>query len=112
MFLPETTQETKDIIKNVIGSWRLEGLEPSPETIRDIELVELGKLTYDEAVELAIKRANAKIRELYRPQKRQVTVRIDADVLEWLKSSGKGYQTRLNEILRHEMLESKTHIAP
>lgn len=56
--------------------------------------------------------ANAKIRELYRPQKRQVTVRIDADVLEWLKSSGKGYQTRLNEILRHEMLESKTHIAP
>ena len=51
--------------------------------------------------------ANAKVRELYRPQKRQVTVRIDADVLEWLKSSGKGYQTRLNEILRHEMLGSK-----
>lgn len=50
MFLPETTQETKDRIRNVIGSWRLEGLEPSPETIRDIELVELGKLTYDEAV--------------------------------------------------------------
>lgn len=57
MFLPETTQETKDRIRNVIGSWRLEGLEPSPETIRDIELVELGKLTYDEAVELALKRA-------------------------------------------------------
>lgn len=51
--------------------------------------------------------ANAKVRELYRPQKRQVTVRIDADVLEWLKSSGKGYQTRLNEILRHEMLGSR-----
>ena len=51
--------------------------------------------------------ANTKVRELYRPQKRQVTVRIDADVLEWLKSSGKGYQTRLNEILRHEMLGSR-----
>lgn len=50
--------------------------------------------------------ANAKrFNELYRPQKRQVTVRIDADVLEWLKSGGKGYQTRLNEILRKVMLQ-------
>lgn len=44
--------------------------------------------------------------ELYRPQKCQVTVRIDKDVLEWLKSSGKGYQTRLNEILRREMIDA------
>lgn len=49
--------------------------------------------------------ANAKpFGELFRPQKKQVTVRIDADILLWLKSGGKGYQTRLNEILRHEML--------
>jgi uncharacterized protein (DUF4415 family) len=40
----------------------------------------------------------------YRPIKRQLTVRIDADVLEWLKSQGKGYQGRLNEILRAAML--------
>ncbi|WP_314369002.1 antitoxin VbhA family protein [Neisseria cinerea] len=57
MFLPETTKETEDRIVNLIGSWRLEGLEPSKETIRDIELIELGRLTYDEAVELAIQRA-------------------------------------------------------
>ena len=56
MFLPETTKETEDRIVNLIGSGRLEGLEPSKETIRDIELIELGKLTYDEAVELAIQR--------------------------------------------------------
>lgn len=50
--------------------------------------------------------ANAqRFHELYRPQKRQVTVRIDADVLDWLKSGGKGYQTRLNEILRQVMLQ-------
>lgn len=37
------------------------------------------------------------------PGKRQVTVRLDADVLAWLKASGKGYQTRLNYILRAAM---------
>jgi len=43
----------------------------------------------------------------YRPIKKQLTVRIDADILEWLKSGGpKGYQKRLNEILRKEMLTS------
>lgn len=54
--------------------------------------------------------ANAKkFNELYRPQKRQVTVRIDADILEWLKSGGKGYQTRLNEALRLVMqLQTKS----
>ena len=30
------------------------------------------------------------------PVKRQVTVRLDADVLDWLKLHGRGYQTRLN----------------
>lgn len=43
--------------------------------------------------------------KFYRPVKEQVTVRIDADVLAWLKQRGKGYQTRLNEILRDAMLE-------
>ena len=43
---------------------------------------------------------------LYRPVKRQITARVDADVLEWLKSQGKGYQSRINSILRREMLAS------
>ncbi len=34
------------------------------------------------------------------PGKKQVTVRIDRDVLDWMKSHGKGYQTRINAILR------------
>jgi uncharacterized protein (DUF4415 family) len=42
----------------------------------------------------------------YRPVKQQITARIDADVLDWLKSQGKGYQGRLNAILRREMLAS------
>jgi uncharacterized protein (DUF4415 family) len=40
----------------------------------------------------------------YRPIKRQITARVDADVLEWLKSQGEGYQSRINAILRREML--------
>jgi len=34
------------------------------------------------------------------PAKRQLTIRLDADVLDWLKAHGKGYQTRINRILR------------
>jgi uncharacterized protein (DUF4415 family) len=34
------------------------------------------------------------------PEKKQLTIRLDADVLDWLKSHGKGYQTRINRILR------------
>ena len=47
--------------------------------------------------------------KFYRPVKQQLTVRIDADVLEWLKSRGKGYQSRLNDILRTAMFDSAEH---
>ena len=40
----------------------------------------------------------------YRPTKTSTTVRIDSDVLAWLRGQGKGYQSRINAILRREML--------
>jgi uncharacterized protein (DUF4415 family) len=43
----------------------------------------------------------------YRPVKRQITARVDADVLAWLKGQGKGYQSRINAILRREMLAAR-----
>lgn len=43
---------------------------------------------------------------LYHPLKRQITARVDADVLNWLKAEGKGYQSRINAILRREMLQT------
>ena len=43
---------------------------------------------------------------LYRPIKQIITARLDGDVLEWLKSHGRGYQSRMNAILRREMLSS------
>lgn len=42
--------------------------------------------------------------KFFRPLKTQASVRIDADVMEWLKRPGKGYQTRLNAILREAMM--------
>lgn len=39
----------------------------------------------------------------YSPVKEAVTVRLDADVVHWHKRDGKGYQARLNAILRREM---------
>ena len=48
--------------------------------------------------------------QFYRPVKQQTSVRLDADVLAWLKSQGKGYQPRMNKILREAMLnERKNH---
>jgi len=45
-------------------------------------------------------------RRFHKEPKKQITARGDADVLEWLKSHGKGYQTRINEILREAMIRS------
>jgi uncharacterized protein (DUF4415 family) len=42
----------------------------------------------------------------FKPVKTHAAVRIDADVMAWLKSQGKGYQTRMNAILREAMLRS------
>jgi uncharacterized protein (DUF4415 family) len=47
---------------------------------------------------------NAERGRFYRPVKKQLTVRIDADIIAWLQAKGKGYQTRLNQILRTAML--------
>ena len=45
----------------------------------------------------------AVVGKFYRPIKKPLTIRLDADVLAWLKSQGKGYQTRINAILRTAM---------
>ncbi len=47
--------------------------------------------------------SKAVVGKFYRPIKKPLTIRLDADVLHWLKGQGKGYQTRINAILRAEM---------
>ena len=50
--------------------------------------------------------SKAEIGKFYRPPKKAVTMRLDADVLAWIKGYGRGYQTKLNLLLRHAMLHS------
>jgi uncharacterized protein (DUF4415 family) len=47
--------------------------------------------------------AGAVVGKFYRPIKRPVTIRVDADVLAWLKRQGRGYQTRIKKLLREAM---------
>ena len=47
--------------------------------------------------------SDAVIGKFYRPRKTSVTIRLDADVLAWLKATGEGYQTRVNTYLRQLM---------
>ena len=72
------------------------------------ELVRLAKMP-DSQIDLSdipeIKNlpSDAVLGKFYRPRKTSVTIRLDADVLTWLKASGEGYQTRINNYLRQLM---------
>ena len=37
------------------------------------------------------------------PNKKQITIRLDEDVLRWFRAQGAGYQTRINALLRAYM---------
>jgi uncharacterized protein (DUF4415 family) len=47
--------------------------------------------------------SDAIIGRFYRPKKTTITIRLDVDVLAWLKATGEGYQTRINAYLRDMM---------
>lgn len=47
--------------------------------------------------------SGAEIGKFYRPTKKPVTMRLDSDVIAWLKADGRGYQTKANWLLRHAM---------
>ena len=47
--------------------------------------------------------SGAVVGKYYRPLKKSLTIRLDADVLAWLKAEGSGYQTRINHLLRTAM---------
>jgi len=48
--------------------------------------------------------SGAEIGKFYRPAKKPVTMRLDSDVIAWLKADGRGYQTKANWLLRQAML--------
>lgn len=94
------TSHTLDTLPPLTAAQRrhLEALAGRPDD--SVDLTDIPELT---DAELAEMRPAA----LYRPVKKQITARVDADVLAWLRSQGKGYQSRINAILRREMLAQK-----
>ena len=54
----------------------------------------------------------AEIGKFYRPVKKPVTMRLDSDVIQWLKAEGRGYQTKANWLLRHAMLHFTRESSP
>jgi uncharacterized protein (DUF4415 family) len=53
-----------------------------------------------------LKKMRPKHPEYFKPVKKAVQIRLDADVLAWFKGYGKGYQSRINAVLREVMLRT------
>lgn len=87
--LPELTEEQRVRLARLVG-------------MSDVE-IDTGDIP--ELIEAQL--AEMERGRFWRPVKAQVTTRIDADVLAWLKASGKGYQSRINAILREAMLRGR-----
>ena len=79
---------------------RLEALAKRPDSEIDCsDIPELDERFWKNAVQ----------NPFYKPTKQVTTIRIDSDVMQWLKAQGKGYQTRMNKILREAMLKELNH---
>ena len=64
-----------------------------------------GKIDTSDIPEIRELPSDAVVGRFYRPKKTTVTMRLDADVVAWLKASGEGYQTRINAYLRELMYQ-------
>jgi uncharacterized protein (DUF4415 family) len=105
------TRKKGDAMKTKIVSYTLDKLPPLTKKRRaklkalatrpdsEIDTSDIPEMTEEQW-------KNARRGHFYRPRKRQITARVDADVLDWLKAQGKGYQSRINAILRREMLSA------
>ena len=74
---------------------------------KDIDVSEMPALTQEQLARFVP--AKLLNRSLYRPKKIPVKINYDADVLEWFRSFGKGYQSKINAVLRGYMLSHFDH---
>ena len=66
-----------------------------------------GKIDFSDIPEIRELPSDRVIGKFYRPRKTAVTIRLDSDVLAWLKASGGGYQTRIHDYLRQKMRQTR-----
>jgi len=81
--------------------------DPTPEDLARIDAIRDEDIDCSDIPELTPQWfKQAVLNGFYKPVKVAASVKLDKDVLEWLKSEGPGYQTRMNEILRKAMLSN------
>jgi len=92
-------------------SYTLKNLPPvSRETLDRAAAIKDDDIDYSDIPDLAGVKLRPKPiadRSMYKPVKVALTCRLDADIVAWLKQDGKGYQTRLNSILRQVMAQAQ-----
>jgi len=93
--LPEITEERKA---------ELRALANRPDS--EIDYSDIPPVS-DDFWKSAVLRKDLLNSNVYKPKKISITAKIDADIVEWLKRQGRGYQTRMNSILRNTMLQSQ-----
>jgi uncharacterized protein (DUF4415 family) len=76
---------------------------------RGVRVGDLRASVEDDLLLLADQETGAEAR-WNRPRKRRISLRVDVEVVEWFKSKGPGYQTRMNRILRRVMMEGKKRV--
>ncbi len=99
--MTEVIHKSKGLTPEIIA--QLEALERMPDS--DIDLTEMPEWTDF---------SNAVRGRFYRPVKKQVTLRLDADLIEWFKTQqggARGYQTAINAALR-EVVKGKMRKEP
>lgn len=74
--------------------------------VRSLDLKDGSWKTVDEMPFIKAYQEKKGIRKIYAPRKKTITLRIDEDILAVLKKGGRGYQTRLNGMLREWLKES------
>jgi uncharacterized protein (DUF4415 family) len=88
----------QDISKKSLTDWeRLEAMKDD-----EIDLSDASEITPEMFARAVVRRGLKPI-----PPKTQMTLRLDRDVLDWFKSQGRGYQTRINALLRAYMEANK-----
>ena len=96
--MPTVTRTLDDLPS--LDKERIEKLKKMQD--KDIDFSDMPALTQEQLAKFVP--AKLLNRSLYRPVKIPVKINYDADVLEWFRSFGKGYQTRMNMALREYML--------
>ncbi len=67
-----------------------------------------GQIDFSEMPELADEDWKHAVRgKYYKPVKQQLTIRLDADIVDWFKRTQPKYQTAMNEVLRKHMIEQR-----